>query len=464
MTKEARDDDGKNEESPLLVTGTATSVPRNHKHSVLDAAARVLVVSMCMVVPSVLVLYLVFVSHGYSAAKPAIAFIGNSMQYQNDLPRLIETMSGESMTQNSCLHGGTTLHKILQTGNGMFDKFNTSRAILQDDFYGSGPVFDFGACTVEQLLFGYDSALEQQVYWKTGYLVDDGTNPCLQNGRYYDYLVKVQKDRRLPPFWDFIVLNDNTQSPGLNHSRQESLAVLTSHYLPWLRTLGARTGHGTVPVFLHTHAYYTVDRNLTGLADQPDDIPHFTSVTYAVCIQRGKTCICNVFSHRFCTLCCAQQGYQLYYQLLKEALPKSQEPRIAPVGLAFLIVWEENRDLWQTLFHFDHLHASPSGSFLTACVMHHTLFEKLPDHDVLFAPMSRRRHRRGPPRNMDDSMSHLWDTARVMQQADQPPNPFPTRKTAMYLYRVCQRVTVEGERPKSWVDYYPAITAQMNKH
>jgi hypothetical protein len=63
----------------------------------LDAVARVLVVTLCMVLPTVLVLDLVF-AFCFPLIFP-IALIGNSMQYQNDLPRLIETMSAVSMTQ-----------------------------------------------------------------------------------------------------------------------------------------------------------------------------------------------------------------------------------------------------------------------------------------------------------------------------------------------------------------------------
>ena len=218
--------------------------------------------------------------------KPRIAFIGNSMIYYQDLPRFLETLSQGQMEQNSCLHGGTTLSKILINGNGMFDKFNTSNALLQRDFYDGDStttattIYDYGACTVPQLLFGRDEALQMQVYWKDGNtLEDDGMNPCLQQGRYYDYLLQQQQN---PPKWDFIFMNDNTRNPGRNHTRWEGLHVLEHVYLPWIRELKS------IPVFLDTHAYWTDQVNLTGLAASVEEMPLFTSYTYEVCVLFWK--------------------------------------------------------------------------------------------------------------------------------------------------------------------------------
>jgi hypothetical protein len=86
-------------------------------------------------------------------------------------------------------------------------------------------------------------------------------------------------------------------------------------------------------VFLWTHAYSvesTERRNMTGL----EDVANFKSLTGV--------------------------GVRAYVDLLKVLLPV--EPRIAPIGLAFLVVFEEDIDLWHQLFHnADHLHASPLG-------------------------------------------------------------------------------------------------------
>ena len=130
-------------------------------------------------------------------------------------------------------------------------------------------------------------------------------------------------------------------------------------------------------------------------------------------------------------------GYQAYVDLLKLYLPKKQAPRIAPVGLAFLTVYEEDFDLWEKLFHSDHLHASPSGTFLQGCVIYYTLFGTMPNHDWV----------------VRDNMASLWKRARMMQHAWDPPNPFPDKATAEYLYRVAERVMKEGHIPESFINY-----------
>ena len=320
------------------------------------------------------------------------------MIYYNDLPRLLEVLSEGNMIQNSCLHGGTTLSEILVNGNGMFDKFNTENAKVKDDDYGS-TMYDWGACTVPQLLFGRDVQLEKQVHWKTGYLIDDGLNPCLQNGRYFDYLAATY---RRPPRWDFVFLNDNTKNPGRNATRREGLSILEEQYVPWLQRLG------TTPVFLHTHAYWAEQVDLRGLASSEDDMAFFTSVTY--------------------------EGYRQYSELLQGY---GFRPRIAPVGVAFLMVWQEDRELWRKLYHSDHIHASPLGSFLTGCVVHYTLFGKLPRKEIALI----------------EDLPSLWSRARVMQDKNDPPNPFPSLDEATYLYSVCERVVVQNEWPSSFIFY-----------
>ena len=55
--------------------------------------------------------------------RTAVAFFGNSILYYNDTPRLIESLSGGSVEQNSCLRGGVTFEQLLSKGNGMDVKF-----------------------------------------------------------------------------------------------------------------------------------------------------------------------------------------------------------------------------------------------------------------------------------------------------------------------------------------------------
>ena len=77
-----------------------------------------------------------------------VAFVGNSIQYYNDFPRLMEAISGYHITQNSCLRGGATLSTILTRGNGMKTKFKSSNAKTESGGY------DIGAPNVYDLLVG----------------------------------------------------------------------------------------------------------------------------------------------------------------------------------------------------------------------------------------------------------------------------------------------------------------------
>jgi hypothetical protein len=293
----------------------------------------------------------------------------------------------------------------------MFQKFDTTNSLLEDTFQGN-PVYDFGACTVPQLLFGRDVQLYDQIHDKDGtyrYLFDDGSNPCLQETDYFEYLERKVTDEaghhlRLPQ-WDFVVINDYTANPGRNRTRQAGLHLLRDVYLPMIQRLKTAT-----PVFLDTHAYWTVEhKNLEGLANSIEDMPRFTSLTY--------------------------EGYRMYAQMMAEHLPEQNKPRIAPVGIAFLVVWGEDRKLWHSLFHSDSLHPSPAGTFLSACIIHATVFGKMPRREWA----------------VRDDMDSLWCRARVLQPADMPPNPFPTKEQAEYLYEVAQNVTA-GYRPASFIE------------
>lgn len=255
-----------------------------------------------------------------------VAFVGNSMQYYNDQPRFLEALSQGHIFQDSCLHGDATIRTLLKTGNGMYSKFRTANAVVEDaseyvynqmDDDVTVVIHDYGACTVRQLLLGQDSRLpdQEQIENYDDYFnpedddgdnenyIDDGTNPCFEDAYYMDYLDARYAEN--PRQWDYLVLNDNTRSPARYDSRQRALEELESSYVPWLLETGA------TPVFIVTYAYWTSWRDMTGL----EDVPTFTSLTY--------------------------MGYREYAALLEQYLPYNQKPRIAPVGIAFLLVWEE---------------------------------------------------------------------------------------------------------------------------
>ena len=296
----------------------------------------------------------------------------------------------------------------------MFPQFATKKSVIQRQ--NGHTIYDFGACTVQQLMTGFDDRLDDPGYAVPTDNVANSThvnlNPCREDP-FYLHWSKDYFAQNTPESWDIVLINDNTRDPARASTRAHSEAFLEQFWVPLLQQTAA------TPVFLLTQAYTfnsSSDRNMTGL----DDVANFTSLTYA--------------------------GLKAYVELLKPHLPESQQPRIAPVGLGYLMIYEERRDdLWPKLFHnADHLHASPLGSFLQACIVHHTLFDgRMPDYDFVV--------RKNP--------ASLWKTARMMQHAWEPPNPFPTQEEAAYLYSVAERICVHGERPKTFIDYQHGETA-----
>jgi hypothetical protein len=334
-----------------------------------------------------------------------VAFVGNSMFYFNDFPRFFQVFSQgrKQVSQNSCLHGGGSIPSLLLEGNSMYPQFGTPKAVITKHRHHT--IYDYGACTVEQLLTGIDLRLDDPGYARPTEANTTNLNPCREDAAYLSYAKNYfANEQPAQPYWDFVMLNDNTRDPARAKTREHSLQFLERFYVSWLLETRA------TPVFLWTHAYMVESiptRNMTGLTD----VANFTSLTGV--------------------------GYKECAKLLASYLPEEQTPRIAPVGLAFLMVYEEQPEFWKTLFHSDHIHASPSGTFLQGCVVYYTLFGEMPPKDYV----------------VRQNMESLWKTARMMQHAFEPPNPFPTRETAEYLYHIAERLMVNGEIPKSYIDY-----------
>jgi hypothetical protein len=353
-----------------------------------------------------------------------VAFIGNSMQYYNDLPRFMQALSDQHVTQDSCLHGDATLQSILLTGNGMYSIWGDSgnARVYNDD----ATIHDFGACTVQQLLFGYDADLAQRVEAQANYngnqqeaqlnddfaTFNDLKNPCIMDENYY-YWLQNKYDNATSRQFDLVVLNDNTRSPARTETRQASLQVLQDKYVPMFLQLPETT----IPILICTYGYNSPYRDMGGLST----VPEFTSYTY--------------------------QGYLEYAELLENSLPHTQRPRISPVCLAFLLVCEENYGLWQQLFGVDKVHASPMGTYLQSLVVYCTMYQKLPPPNIAIRP----------------DMSYLFLSVRRFQPGVHRRSPFPTQEQARYLYNVADRVCVQKQMPrtltrfqhKESVDYEP---------
>jgi hypothetical protein len=258
----------------------------------------------------------------------SVAFVGNSITFVNDVPRLMEALSGYTLTQDSCLHGSLNLLSIMTKGNGMSTKWKTENAFVKtqlyyddsengdDDSSNHGSyhnvsIYDYGACSFPQLIFGHDESLSPEN--ENGIYIDDGKNPCFENPYYLQYLEERYQARGTPQ-WDYVVMNDQTKYPALFIKRRRSLLALQQVYGPIFLESGAR------PVFIATHGYTVQSKRL-------GDIAQFTSHLW--------------------------YGYQLYAQTLQRSLPSNQQPLLVPSGLAFLTVYEENEELWERLFYVD---------------------------------------------------------------------------------------------------------------
>lgn len=109
----------------------------------------------------------------------SVAFVANAILSSNDIPRLVENMGNGHVHQDSCLHSSSSISSILTTGNGMYNSWSTTNAqTLNTGSNSWSDLYDYGACTVKQLLYGYDSDLKHYNY--NGAYYDNGNNPCFQ--------------------------------------------------------------------------------------------------------------------------------------------------------------------------------------------------------------------------------------------------------------------------------------------
>jgi hypothetical protein len=364
-----------------------------------------------------------------------VAFIGNAYLFVNDVPRVLEAVSEGHVYQNSCLHAGGTLADLLVTGNGMYTLFQTDEAVLEypvtdaaasclttsssssssnTDYttyyaYQDGSemytcvTYDYGLCTVAQVLQGYDEYMSYGN--KYGKYYSDGLNPCIMDTNYASFVeMELQND---PVTWNYVVLVEQTKRMAVPQALSETLSVLTYRYGPLIATSGA------VPIVVDTHAFWSNKSNMTGLTD----IPTFT---YLI-----------------------TQGVASFVDALAAVLPESQAPIVAPIGLAYLTVWEEDYDLWETLFVDDGIHSSLSGSYMFACVLYAALFGRLPDS--LGDAGS----------NNNNGLSNLFlDARKIVGQAT-----YPSTDEAEYLRAVAGRVTLEGYIPASLLDVQASINS-----
>ena len=321
----------------------------------------------------------------------SVAFIGNLNFVLNDLPRLMEVISEGAVTQDSCLHPKGNLLNILKTGNGMYAKWSTNMAMISNDDDSYNNIYDYGACSVPQLLLGQDNDISFRNQY--GKYYDDGTNPCFEDQNYLYYEANTASAYASDP-WEYVVMTDHAKRMAFDYSRQDALLALNYTYAPILNKVGTR------PVIVQPHSFWSDSANMTGLTD----LPTFTYLT--------------------------MEGAQAYKDLLDEQL--STKAKIAPVGNAFLAVYEYDSNLYDSLFlSGDGTHPSPKGTLLYSLTIFATIYGSMPRRNAIIF----------------DNMQNLFANARRLQYYDT--SDFPTTSEAKTLYKLAKRVAVNGYKPSS---------------
>jgi hypothetical protein len=174
--------------------------------------------------------------------------------------------------------------------------------------------------------------------------------------------------------WNYVVMNDHTQSPARSDKKIESMKALEEGYIPLLK----KTTPPAVVIFIQTAAYksFVKDSQVIGSFDE------FTTKLW--------------------------KGYTEYVDLLKTS---GIQATIAPVGLAYQHIKQTDPDLWSKLYGHDDFHPSPHGTLLEASMIYSAITNtKLSTYDI-----------------------NWWNTARYMQPPDESSLPLPTNDEASML-------------------------------
>jgi hypothetical protein len=218
----------------------------------------------------------------------------------------------------------------------------------------------------------------------------------LRGGKTLATLVKSGMNFGHIPNLDYVIMNDQTQTPARAHTRYIVIKSMILDYLPMFQSSGA------TPVFVVTAAYRA---QVMGSADL-GSVEQFTNSL--------------------------AEGYEIYAAQLEQRLPASQKPILAPVGLAYYQVHQEQPELWKKLFAWDSYHPSAQGTFLQCCVLYRSIFGELPPKNVAV-------------QETDQEVQNLWK--QWMNPQDRNYSP-PTIAEAEYLWEVAGRVVDGFEKKK----------------
>lgn len=350
--------------------------------------------------------------------EKSLAFIGNSYMFVNDVPRLMQKISRGRIHQNSVINPSASLGKLLRAGNGMYEvwqtetaltyKFDTEWTDAEDE-----DVYDYGMCSVFQLLEGYDNDLTYRNY-NGAYYYEENTNPCFEDENYLLYL----QDRSLkhPEIYDYVLLNDQTRRMADADAREDSVDALKYAYATMLADSRA------TPLIVDTHAYpEEANSNATeytdDFVDQSDAEGYYKSIPYMQAM--------------------IYYGVEEYMLALKYNLPSYQAPRVVPIGMAYTVVWDEDYPLWKKLFLNETLpYSSPHGSYLFANIIYATVYGHLP----------RRPSSQKEIKNLFSSARYLPDLPNDYSEI------FPTLEEADYLRLVARRVVLQDYIPQVYLE------------
>jgi hypothetical protein len=434
--------------------------------------------------------------------KISLAFLGNSMLYFNDCPRLVERLllvllptaakttgggvddnDDDDVTvfvvhQDSCLRGGATLSSLWTQGNGMLKKFRTAHQAAKkkkktasrdkqgdnkngDDEEEEEEEYDIGAPTVTELI------QSQQAWWRQQQRQQQqDQEECAAGGSPKN----VPKETTTT----FIIINDHTQHPAREATRQESLQVLKSLYAPLIygsnnsnnnnnnnskddsSSSSSSPSRAVVPavvvIFIQTPAYKLVNMRHT------EDLGSFDNFTERV--AQGVAQYAQLMRRE-------RRDYMKRHQQQDEDDKDNKTMtmaagndnkndddddedwcRVAPVGQAYQYLRETNVTLWEKLYSWDNFHPSPHGTWLQACILYCTITKQrallLPnDEDIEAIIMPLLLQQQQQQQGVDNHQATTWywkSWSRVMQPPDEGPLPLPTVPEALELLRVASMV------------------------
>ena len=294
-----------------------------------------------------------------------IAFVGNSMLHLNDCPGLLvkmleapENRIRYNVTYDACLVGEQSLasllwgsvectfkHSTSLFGRSKKKKFNEEGEEQEDET----------KITMDDLLLG--NPLPEELFQDSKSKKGEGANVVTQ----------TQAPATNYNKWDYVVMVDQDRAPAVLSAYRATIRALN-------RTSFAAKMYdgGATPVLVQTAAY----RNMTGArAAYIGSFDDFHAI-----LTKGYQDYANTLTNYF-TKRKQQQAPQPYETSHKTNTLRQRHPSkalISPVGQAFVTVQKDHPKLFEKLYHEDHKHPSPYGTYLQACVLYITLVKREP--------------------------------------------------------------------------------------